>query len=552
MSLLIELLGSIALLLWGLRMVRTGVMRSYGNNLKNLARRSEGKALPAFASGLLVAALLQSSTATILISASFSGQGLISVGTAFITMLGADVGTSIAVLIASQKFTTVAPFLLALGVFGFIGSKINKRQNVFRAISGLGLILFALSLIATTAGGLSELKQFTGLLIVFKNQPIFFVLIALILTYLSYSSLAIVLLSVSFLATGVIGLNEGLYLVLGANLGSGMLPLISNWKGSILELTPILANLIIRVICILAFYQFVEFVAIFALKFISIELLPAIYHLSLNLIVALIGAIFSKNIIAFAKKLLSNREEEEPPGYPRFLEPNDFSMPAISLASAKREAIYMAEISQKMVVSSLAVLQDNNVTLRSEIIKNEDIIDGVFDSIKLYIARILQEELTPIETQKALSILNFTTNMEHIGDIVNNSLMGFSGTKIDKNIQFSKEGLGEIISIHEVVCSNYDLAINTFVSDDCELARVLYEKKQELHALEKRSVSKHLQRLGKGLIDSLETSSMHIDIIRDYKKINSLLSSVAHPILIASGETLETGWKQKVIKPYSN
>ena len=131
MSLLIELLGSIALLLWGLRMVRTGVMRSYGNNLKRLARRSEGRVIPALTSGLVVAALLQSSTATVLIAASFSGQGLISIGTAFITMLGADVGTSVAVLIASQKFTTVAPFLLALGVFGFIGSKINKWQNVF-------------------------------------------------------------------------------------------------------------------------------------------------------------------------------------------------------------------------------------------------------------------------------------------------------------------------------------------------------------------------------------------------------------------------------------
>jgi phosphate:Na+ symporter len=544
MSLLIEILGSIALLLWGLRMVRTGVMRSYGNNLKRLARRSEGKALPAFASGLLVAAFLQSSTAAILISASFAGQGLISIGTAFITMLGADVGTSVAVLIASQKFTTVAPFLLALGVFGFIGSKINKWQNVFRAISGLGLILFALSLIATTAGGLSELKQFTALLRIFENQPVFFVLLALILTYLSYSSLAIVLLSVSFLATGVIGLNEGLYLVLGANLGSGLLPLISNWKASVLELTPVLANLIIRVICIVAFYPFVNFVAILALKFISIELLPAIYHLSLNLIVAFIGIIFSKNIITLAEKLFSNREEQKL-AYPRFLELKNFSMPAISLASAKREALHMAEISQKMVVSSLAVLRDNNVTLRHEIIKNEDIVDNLFDSIKLYIARILQEELTPTETQKALNILNFTTNMEHIGDIVNNSLMDISGKKIDKHIQFSKEGLSEIISIHEVVCSNYDLAINTFVSDDCELAKVLYEKKQELHKLEKRSVSKHLQRIGKGIADSLETSSMHIDVIRDYKRVNSLLSSVAYPILIASGEILEKGWKHK-------
>ena len=303
MTILIELLGSVALLLWGLRMVRTGVMRAYGTNLKRFARRSEGKIFPAFLSGLVVAALLQSSTATILISASFAGQNLIGVGSAFITMLGADVGTSIAVLIASQKFTTVAPLLLAIGVFGFIGSKENKWQNVFRAVSGLGLILFALLLISNTAGELSKFEQFKSLLEIFSNQPIFFVLLALVMTYLSYSSLAIVLLSVSFLATGVIGLNEGLYLVLGANLGSGMLPLISSWNSSVVEKTPIIANLLVRIFCIIIFYPFVDLFAQFFLSFASMELVPALYHLTLNLIVAVIGIAFSTQILGFTSKL---------------------------------------------------------------------------------------------------------------------------------------------------------------------------------------------------------------------------------------------------------
>ena len=546
MTILIELLGSIALLLWGLRMVRTGVMRSYGTNIKRFARRSEGKIIPAFLSGLIVAALLQSSTAAVLISASFAGQSLIGVGTAFITMLGADIGTSVAVLIASQKFTTLAPFLLAVGIFGFISSKENKRQNVFRAIGGLGLILLALILISVTAGQLAELREFKSLLEVFKNQPVFFLILALVLTYLSYSSLAIVLLSVSFLATGVIGINESLYLVLGANLGSGMLPLISSWKSSELEKNPIIANLLVRSLCIILFYPFVSIFSNFSLAYISFELVPAIYHLTLNLFVAIIGIIFSKQLLTLSLSLFSENKNEDQLNKHNILEADDFSMPAVSLANAKREALRMAEVSQNMVVSSLAVFKDDNEVLRDEIIKKEDTVDEFYDGIKLYIARILQEELSPVESQQALNILNFTTNMEHIGDIVNNSLMELSGRKIAKHIHFSKEGFGEIISIHEEVCANYDLAINTFVSNDCELARVLYEKKQQLHKLEKRSVSKHLQRIGKGIADSLETSSMHIDVVRDYKRVNSLLSSIAYPILFASGEMLETRLKQNI------
>ena len=544
MTILIELLGSIALLLWGLRMVRTGVMRSYGTNIKRFARRSEGKIFPAFLSGLIVAALLQSSTAAVLISASFAGQSLIGVSTAFITMLGADIGTSIAVLIASQKFTTLAPLLLAVGIFGFIASKENKRQNVFRAISGLGMILLALILISSTAGDLAELREFKSLLEVFNNQPVFFVLLALVLTYLSYSSLAIVLLSVSFLATGVIGLNESLYIVLGANLGSGMLPLISSWNSSDLEKNPIIANLIVRSLCIVLFYPFVSVFSNFSITFISVELVPAIYHLSLNISVAIIGIIFSKQFLSISFSLFSENKIEGQLNNHNILESDDFSMPAVSLANAKREALRMAEVSQSMVVSSLSVIKDDNEMRRHEIIKKESIVDDFYDSIKLYIARILQEELSPKESQQALNILNFTTNMEHIGDIVNNSLMEISGRKIAKHIHFSKEGFSEIISIHEEVCANYDLAINTFVSNDCELAKVLYEKKQELHKLEKRSVSQHLQRIGKGVADSLDTSSMHIDVVRDYKRVNSLLSSIAYPILFASGEMLETRLKQ--------
>ena len=390
MTLLIELLGSIALLLWGLRMVRTGVMRSYGTNIKRFARRSEGKIIPAFLSGLIVAALLQSSTAAVLISASFAGQSLIGVGTAFITMLGADIGTSVAVLIASQKFTTLAPFLLAVGIFGFIASKENKRQNVFRAVSGLGLILFALILISSTAGGLAELREFKSLLEVFNNQPVFFLLLALVLTYLSYSSLAIVLLSVSFLATGVIGLNEGLYLVLGANLGSGMLPLISSWNSSELEKNPIIANLLVRSLCIILFYPFVSVFSNFSITYLSAELVPAIYHLTLNLFVAVIGIIFSKQFLALSLGLFSENKIEDQLNKHNILEADDFSMPAVSLANAKREALRMAEVSQNMVVSSLAVMKDDNEMLRHEIIKNEDTVDEFYDSIKLYIARILQ------------------------------------------------------------------------------------------------------------------------------------------------------------------
>ena len=184
---------------------------------------------------------------------------------------------------------------------------------------------------------------------VFNNQPVFFLLLALVLTYLSYSSLAIVLLSVSFLASGVIGLNEGLYLVLGANLGSGMLPLISSWNSSESEKNPIIANLLVRSMCIIIFYPFVSVFSSISIGYISAELIPAIYHLSLNVIVAIIGLIFSKQFLALSVSLFSENNIENQFNKHNILESDDFAMPAVSLANAKREALRMAEVSQNMV-----------------------------------------------------------------------------------------------------------------------------------------------------------------------------------------------------------
>jgi phosphate:Na+ symporter len=147
------------------------------------------------------------------------------------------------------------------------------------------------------------------------------------------------------------------------------------------------------------------------------------------------------SFLALSLGLFSENKIEDQLNKHNILEADDFSMPAVSLANAKREALRMAEVSQNMVVSSLAVMKDDNEMLRHEIIKNEDTVDEFYDSIKLYIARILQEELSPAESQQALNILNFTTNMEHIGDIVNNSLMEISGRKISKHIIFLKKVL---------------------------------------------------------------------------------------------------------------
>ncbi|MFK5977394.1 MAG: Na/Pi cotransporter family protein [Rhizobiaceae bacterium] len=547
MSIFVELVGAIALLLWGLRMVRTGVMRAYGTELKRLASRAEGRVVPAFLSGLFVAALLQSSTATAMIAASFAGHGIVSTATAFLTMLGADIGTAIAVLIASQKITIFAPFLLIIGVFGYLSTENTKRRNLFRAFSGLGMILLALSMIGRTAGELSSFDGFATIVQVFESQPPLLVLFAIFLTYFAHSSLAIVLLSIGFVTSGLLGINSGLYLVLGANIGGALLPVIANWNAKLNARVPVTANLLIRAIGVLAVYPFVGYAveAYVANVALAQSLLPALFHLALNILVALAGLIFSSIILRVAVNILPPSSEESQTIEPKHLNPEALSSPATALAGAKREALIMADIAQTMVRSVLPVLRENNDDLRNKVVQMDDDVDRLFDAIKLYIAQILQGELSERDSQRALDVLSFTANMEHIGDIVDGSLMELAAKKSTLQIQFSDEGMTEIAALHEAVVASFELAVNTFVSEEEELARLLHAKKEEVRDIERHSVSTHLERIGSGLSDSIVTSAVHIDVIRDLKRINSHLTAIAYPVLKAAGTVPKVKWKRK-------
>jgi len=551
MTLLLELSGSIALLLWGLRMVRTGVLRAYGTTLKRFAMQTEGRIIPAFSAGLLVAALLQSSTATALIASSFSGQGILSMSAAFITILGADVGTAIAAIIASQKITVLSPLLLTIGVFGYKSTSISKRKNLFRAFSGLGMILLALSLISKTATHLATYDEFIAIVRLIETVPFMLLVFSLLFTYLAHSSLAIVLLTSGFVVSGLLNVESGLVMVLGANLGSGLLPVLASWGDNLKARVPVVTNLLVRLIgVVFTYYPLAWLIAYntdpFTLNLlinyleqklhISNEFLPLAFHLSLNIFVALFGLLLSKPLTAMVLRLLPPSREEHIEIKPLYLDEKTITSPATALACAKREILVQADIVQNMLRQSLKVFNDNDDDLRKSIIAMDDSVDTLYSAIKLYIAKTLQGKLTEQESQHALDLISLTTNMEHIGDIVDGSLMELAGRKIKQQSHFSKEGLAEISAIHEAVSANFETAVNTFISGDCELARLLYESKAEVQKIESDSVSMHLQRIGLGMPDSLGTSSLHLDVLRDFKRINSHLSSTAYPVLIALGE----------------
>jgi phosphate:Na+ symporter len=544
MLLIIELVGAIGLLLFGLRQVRNGMMRAFGTSLKRLARRTEGRVLPTFLMGLLVAVLLQSSAATAMISATFAAQGAISAATAFITILGADVGTSIAALIASQKITAVSPLLIAVGYFGGQSAATPRTIGLFKSTMGIGLVLLGLSLIGATALRISQLEDFATILNIFVKQPFLVLILGAVVSYLAHSSLAVILLTVGLAEVGVLDLQASLFMVLGANVGSGVLPVIAHWQSSAAARVPLVANFYVRLVAVAITATIILLTWPLPQFGFDTKALSLLLHLVLNMAVAGIGILCAKVWVGLATASVWEDAANVNEVQPKHLDSSAHETPSIALACAKREALRMADIAQTMVRNVAPILQSGDTKLQTTTSYLDKGLDTLFDAIKIYMAQTMQNRLTQQESQQAQDLLAFITNMEHIGDIVDCDLLVLAHKKTSRQTDFSNEGMAEIKDLHESVCLNFDLAVNTFLTYDPDLAKQLYDAKANVREIEADSIATHIDRIGAGQSDSIESSDLHLDVLHGLRRINGHLTTTAYLVLKAAGETPRTKWKK--------
>lgn len=531
MILMIELVGAIGLLLFGLRQVRNGMMRAFGSSLKRLAGRTDGRVIPTFLTGLLVAVLLQSSAATAMISATFAAQGAISAVTAFITVLGADVGTAIAALIASQKITAVSPLLIAVGYFGGQSAQTPRTIGLYKSTLGVGLVLLGLSLVGITALRISALEDFTTILGIFAKHPLLVMILGAGISYLAHSSLAVILLTVGLAHAGVLDLRASLFMVLGANIGSGVLPVIAHLHSSATARIPLIANLYVRLAGVAIAAVVIVLVAPVPQFGVPDKMLPLLLHLVLNITVALIGIVGAQFWVALASASVTADTEDTGEVRPIHLAPNAHETPSRALACAKREALRMADIAQTMVRNVGAILQNHDVGIPQKTSKMDDGLDALFEAIKIYMARAMQQQLTEHESQQAQDLLTFIAIMEHIGDIVDCDLLPITAKKNASQTEFSEAGRAEITDLHRVICMNFDLAVNTFLTYDPDLAHQLYDTKSGVREMEADSIAAHIDRIGSGRSDSIASSDLHLDMLHGLKRINEHLTTIAHLVL---------------------
>ena len=535
---LLDLMGGVALLLWGLHMVHSGILRAFGPDLRRLLSKALSNRITAFAAGIGLTALLQSSTATALITSSFAAGGLVSLVAALAIMLGANVGTTLIVQVLSFNINAAAPVLFVLGLVAFRGGARSRIKDLGRVLIGLGLMLLALHILLDTLAPAENAPGVRVVMNAITGDPVLCILIAAAVTWAVHSSVASVLLIMSLAYAHFVTPFAALALVLGANLGSAINPLIEGGRrDNPASYRLPLGNLINRLVGVVLVLPLLRPVTDLLQAWQpDLAKLTAEFHIAFNLATAILFIGLLDGMAQLLKRLLPDRVQEADPARPRYLEESALETPSLALADAARETLRMGDLVEVMLRKVMMAMMTNDRALVDQVSKMDNAVDGLDEAIKLYLTKLTRGSLDEREGQRAMEIVAFAINLEHIGDIIDKNLSELATKKIKRRFEFSPEGADELATFHKRTMDSLRIAFGVFMSGDVKEARKLLAEKAALRNTELAATERHLDRLREGRPETMETTSLHLDVLRDLRRIHSHICSVAYPVLDAAGE----------------
>jgi len=539
-AVLLHLAGAVALLLWATRMVHTGVERAYGDVLRRHLRDTMHNPLTAVFVGAMLAIALQSSTAVTLLVSSFAGAGLVGGLAAQLAVRGAEVGSALVVRILTFDLSLLVPLCLMLGTVLFMATERRAQRQIGCILIGVGLLVLSLELIEQAAEPMRDSRLLPFVIGYLSGDMVTAFLLAGGVTWLFHSSIAAVLLLATLAGRGLVPADLGIAMVLGVNFGSSVIaPLLTRKSPPEVRAVPI-GNLLMRgagsIALLTAFLIFRP-----SLGFLGATVPERIVnaHILFNCVILLAGVPLAKPAYRLSQRLValgSGAGGKSPlAAKPTALDPAALETPSLALANASRETVGICETVEIMLASIIELYEHPDRDRAAMLADMDDHLDRRHAAIKLYLARIGAHGMTEEEALRMQELLDACIKLEQVGDIVVRNMLVHVARLRDRGLEFTPEGWRELSSLHASVLANARLAFNVIVSRDPVTARQLVREKERMRDLERDTSRRHFERLRQGTARSLETSSLHLDTIRDLKQINSLLASIAYPVLEKEG-----------------
>ena len=525
------LVGGSMLLLYGVKLVTNAMERALGARLRlammSLARRP----LAAFVSGIVVTLVTQSSTATASVMVGLVNAQLVPLAAAVIMLLGAAVGSTLVVQLLAFHVTDYALEFLGLAAAFALCTQRTALRDIGRGVFSFGLVLVGLAMIDASSTPIATSSITNAIMQTLSQSPVVLVLLGILLAAVFVSSIAAIGIVMVLAAGGALPLTAALAVTLGANIGTTLTPLLTALnRGSIVGRRLGFIYFGTRLVGVA-----LALVLLNPLAALLTRLLPnpatqvALTHLGFNLILAIIFVPLAGYVADLATKLLPEPEAEKKAGS-RYLDPNALTLPAIALGQAMREILRMADLAVEMLQLSIQAFEDGAKDLPKRIGALDDQLDDLETAIKQYLIQLKDESLTDEQSRRELALLQISTELEAIGDIVDRQLMRLARRKRRKQIAFSQEEWEDIVAYHREVVGLLQQALAGLAAQDSTIADEVLSRRQWLNQIKRDIQLRHLQHLSSGSPTSLNASAIHLEMVSAMSRILSHTCSIARAV----------------------
>ena len=526
----ISLFGGVLLLLYGIKLLNDGLQNATGSKIRSLLRSLTSNRLTAVGGGAFLTGLIQSSSATSVMLVGFVSAGLMSFRQTLAVILGADIGATLTVQLIAFHIYDYAVLIIGIGLAFVLFSKKTIARNVGEGILGFGFVFLSLKIMTDAMTPLQQNELFRLVFVALTDTPALGITLSALLTGLIHSSAATMGIALVLAKSGLIPLKTALYIIFGANIGTCATALIASLRSPVEARRVAWAHILFKLFGVLLFLPFIApFQELVAASTTDLPRQIANANTLFNVIMAVCFLPFTGPFAKLILKVMPDKAEEKKFG-PLYLDDHVLGTPSLALGQAARETLRASDIARGMLVDSIKTFETDDTDTIADIKSQDNLIDLLDRHIRLYISRLSSSHLTESQSRRAMTVLEASRNLESIGDVIDRNIMPLSMKRINKGITFSREGLEEITLFHKKIIDNFDVAMSSFAGNDRDLADRVIRNKEELSLMERELVQAHLDRLRKGLRESIETSHVHLDLIGNLARINSLITHIIYPI----------------------
>jgi phosphate:Na+ symporter len=529
---LLALFGGLALLLYGMQLIGEGLQRVAGGHLRHLLTSMTRTRLAAVASGALVTAIIQSSSATTLMLIGFVSAGLVTFRQSLGVILGADIGTTFTVQLLAFRIQELSLLLVGVGFAMAFFARRGLVKSLGQVVLGFGFIFLGMKVMNDGLAPLAENELTRQVLVALAENRFLALLVGAVLSASMASSAATIGLMLSLGHQGLLPLSAAIPVVLGANIGTCATALAASMRSSSDARRVAAAHIAFKVLGVALVFPFIgHLTAVIAQTAGDPARQIANTHTFFNVAISALFLPFAPWAARVISALVPEEERGDNPYRTRYLDDRFLDQPALAIGQATREALRMGDVAQNMLRDAMVVLRSDNQELLEDVERRDDQLDYLEREIKIFLARLGRETMTPDMAQKEIALISFIGNLENIGDIIDKNLMELARKKLYQGRRFSEAGESELVEFHSLVSKNLERAIAGFAANDRNLAQEVLDQRPVVRQRERELRDSHLTRLRRGLAESLETSEIHLDVLTNLKRISSHITALVYPIL---------------------